>query len=92
MNNDLEFALRENEGLKERLNGVLKNNEMFRKEIARLEEENERLLHHEAWTLGLWATDRPDLFEGLVQKDWLFEITRTPSNKEIQNANNKIRE
>ena len=61
--------------------------------IEVLEEENERLRHHEAWTIGLWATDRPELFnttvyveddEGLPKKVSMFEITRTPSNKEVQ--------
>lgn len=53
-------------------------------------EEHERLLHHEATTIGLWATDRPECFElkyEYIDKQdgtlTLFEIRRTLSNGEI---------
>ena len=61
--------------------------------------EYERLLHHEATTVGLWATDRPDLLpavafvedeEGLPKAvQLLFEIKRTLSNEEIRNRDHR---
>ena len=42
--------------------------------IFRLKKELERLRYHEAWTMGLWATDRPDLIPESV-KDLFFQIT-----------------
>ena len=84
-------------GLLERIKriGIRRKEEidLLRLKVDELEEENERLRHHEAWTIGLWATDRPELFnttvyveddEGLPKKVSMFEITRTPSNKEVQ--------
>ena len=58
--------------------------------IEVLEEENERLRHHEAWTIGLWATDVPEQFmikpefDNEMGSPSMFEITRTLSNKEVQ--------
>ena len=39
-----------------------------------LKEQNTKLLHHKDTTVGLWATDRPDLIPESV-KDLFFQIT-----------------
>lgn len=61
--------------------------------------EYERLLYHEATTVGLWATDRPDLLPGVAFVEdeeglpkaiqLLFEIKRTLSNEEMQKNNSE---
>ena len=39
-----------------------------------LKEQNSKLLYHKDTTVGLWATDRPDLIPKEI-KDMFFEIT-----------------
>lgn len=41
---------------------------------SELKEQNKKLLHHKDTTVGLWATDRPDLIPESV-KDLFFQIT-----------------
>ena len=41
---------------------------------SELKEQNTKLLHHKDTTVGLWATDRPDLIPESV-KDLFFQIT-----------------
>ena len=41
---------------------------------SELKEQNKKLLHHKDTTVGLWATDRPDLIPEIV-KDLFFQIT-----------------
>lgn len=59
-------------------------------ELQALKEEIKRLQHHEAWTVGLWATDVPEQFmikpefDNEMGSPSMFEITRTLSNKEVQ--------
>jgi hypothetical protein len=40
-----------------------------------------QLEHHEATTVGLWATDRPELFKDHPHYGLLFEITSLPNAK-----------
>lgn len=41
----------------------------------------EQLEHHEATTVGLWATDQPELFKDHRHYGLLFEIRSVPSVK-----------
>jgi hypothetical protein len=41
---------------------------------SELKEQNKKLMHHKDTTVGLWATDRPDLIPESV-KDLFFQIT-----------------
>ena len=45
-------------------------------DVLELHDEVERLQHHEASTVGLWATDRPDLVDD--PKGVMFQITAMP--------------
>ena len=41
---------------------------------SEFKEQNEKLLHHKDTTVGLWATDRPDLIPNEI-KEMFFQIT-----------------
>ena len=41
---------------------------------SEMKEQNIKLMHHKDTTVGLWATDRPDLIPGNI-RDLFFQIT-----------------
>ena len=49
----------------------------------------EQLEHHEATTVGLWATDRPELFKDHPHHGLLFEIQSLPNAHGLAPADKK---
>jgi hypothetical protein len=60
-------------GSYQRLYIVGKYNYVIEKQ-SELKEQNKKLLHYKDTTMGLWATDRPDLIPESI-KDLFFQIT-----------------
>lgn len=56
------------EELNESMRNLLKKNAELKNEVKRLE-------HFKTTTLGLWATDRPDIIPEDLKKEYFSEIT-----------------